>query len=448
MKKKVLVIDDDPLFRRSVENSLGRKFEVQSAESALQAEDRLKTERFPDLILLDITLEDVDGIVVLEKLKAQYPDLPVIMTTAVDRVQTIVRCMKLGASDYVTKPVLFDELLLVVERALETVEMRRDLERYRELEASRNREHRMRGSSPALEEIRRVIRKIAATDTTVLLVGETGTGKEVVAREIHSLSSRSRGPFVAVNCGAIPRELVEEEFFGHRRGAFTGAYEKGLGKFQMAHGGTLLLDEISELPMEAQSRLLRVLSEREFYQVGGTELIRVDIRVIACTNKNLEERVQAGEFREDLFYRLNVCRIDVPPLRERREDILDLAQYFVDQFSRKFGKNVTEISPEARILLTSQPWKGNVRELQNLLERVMLFQENSVIRPLDLGLARTEPPNEVLRIPPEGIGFDEVEKQLLIKAMDQAAGNRAAAARLLRMSPPTFYYRLKKHRLV
>lgn len=451
MTKKIMVVDDDPLFRRSIQNSLRKDYEILPMESAEQAWSALEGDAKPALILLDVTLPGMDGINMLKKVKTSYPEIPVIMLTALDRVEKAVQCIKLGAYDYLAKPVMFEELQLIVNRAVETFAMKRDLEQLRELERDRGREYRLLGASEGLEEIRKQIQTISQTDSTVLIEGETGTGKELVAREIHMQSTRSGGPFVPVNCGAIPAELIEAEFFGHKKGAFTGAHEAGLGKFQLANHGTILLDEIGELPMIAQTRLLRVIGEREFYPVGATTLVHVDVRVIASTNRNLKQLVQTGEFREDLYFRLNVCRIWVPPLRERPADISYLAEHFMRIYNNRFNKQVREITDGAKAKLLQHDWKGNVRELQNMMERLMLFHQGERITTEDLFLIDGRSPSEekgnAIQIPPEGVNIEDVERDYVVRALEMTKGNRAAAARLLKLTPATLYYRLKKFNL-
>jgi transcriptional regulator with PAS, ATPase and Fis domain len=292
---------------------------------------------------------------------------------------------------------------------------------------------------------------VGNSDATVLIEGETGTGKELVARAIHACSPRASGPFVAINCGAIPKDLMESELFGHKKGAFTSAQKDQIGKFQLAHQGTLLLDEVGEMPSDAQIKLLRVLEEQEFYPVGSSELVRVDVRIIASTNKNLKERMEQKLFRDDLFFRLNVYKIHIPPLRKRPEDIICLAEHFVKQFNLKFGKDFQEISAGAKEILLKYPWKGNVRELQNVIERVILCEEGRVVKKEHLSFI--EPPSPAqwptnpFQLPEGGIDLEEVEKNLIRQALELAKYNKTKAAKLLRLTLPTFYYRLQKYGL-
>jgi DNA-binding NtrC family response regulator len=450
LRKKILLVEDDELFREAINNFLAEKYEVTFAESAEQAQAILEAS-VPDLILLDITLPGRDGIDLLRDIKNSGPDLPVIMLTAVGRIPKVVESIKLGAHDYLTKPLDAEELLLTIARALESSEMRRELEQRRKLQLAKNVEYKIVGASAGIDKIRKEIQVVGKADATVLLEGETGTGKELVARALHAASPRASGPFVAINCGAIPKELMESELFGHQRGAFTGAQKDQLGKFQLAHHGTLLLDEISELPPEAQTKLLRAVEEQEFYPVGSAEMARVDVRIIASTNRNLREMVERKLFREDLFFRLNVYAMALPPLRGRAEDILILAQHFIEYYNLKFGKNFQTLSPEAKEILLEHSWPGNVRELRNLIERLVLYEEGTVITKQHLrfltSAAPVTPAETSFQLPDNGIDFEEMEKSLMLQALEKAKWNKTKAAKLLHLSPPTFYYRLEKHGL-
>jgi DNA-binding NtrC family response regulator len=371
------------------------------------------------------------------------------MLTAVDRIAKVVECIKLGAFDYLTKPVIAEELIASIERAVESTEMRRELDQRRKLQLESNREYELIGQSVATATLRKQIETVARTDSPVLLLGETGTGKELTARQIHNCSPRAAGPFVAINCAALPRDLVEAEFFGHKKGSFTGAATSEIGKFQLAHGGTLLLDEIGDLPLEAQSKILRVLEEKQYYPIGSNEIVRVDVRIIASTNRNLKAAVREKAFREDLYFRLNVYTIEIPPLSDRPEDILSLAEHFLHFYNTRFSKDFAFIEPEAAERLLEHPWKGNVRELRNLIERVVLSEEGPVLkkdhlRYLDTSLG-PDPSDGMFQLTPKGIDLEELEKRLILQALALANGNKAKAARLLRLSPPTLYYRLEKY---
>lgn len=448
--RRLLLIEDDELFSQALMDYLSPRYSVRSAEDARHAWEQI-TKEVPELILLDITLPGMDGIALLKSLKERLQHVPVIMLTAMDRIQTVVECMKQGAADYLTKPIISEELLASVERELESQEMKRELDQRRELQLVTNREFRMVGDSPELQKIRHEILVVSRSDSPVLIVGETGTGKELAAREIHTYSSRASGPFVALNCGAIPKDLFETEFFGYKRGAYTGAQAGEIGKFLLANNGTLMLDEIGELPLDAQTKLLRALDEQEFYPVGSTDLTRVNVRVIASTNRSLEQLVRERLFREDLFFRLHVYTIQMPPLRQRQGDILTLTAHFMNHFNTKFGKSFKKLSPQAREVLLSHPWKGNVRELRNLIERVVLSEDGAVIERKHLvGMTSfdlEEAPSSQLKLPEQGVDLEELEKNLILQALEMAHGNKTRAARLLNMSPPTLYYRLEKYGL-
>lgn len=458
--RSILLVEDDELFCEAMLDFLSDAFDVLSAETAEKA-IKLMTTNPPDLVLLDINLPDMHGIDLLKKIKVLRPELPIIMLTASESIPEVVESIKRGAYDYLTKPVDTDTFIMTLERALEASEIRQELEQRRNLQLATNKEYKLIGNSPALNRIRREITIVGKTNSTVLIQGETGTGKELVARALHDCSPRASNPFVAINCGAIPKELMESELFGHKKGAFTGAQKSSIGKFQLAHRGTLLLDEISEMSEDAQIKLLRVLEEREFYPVGSTELTKVDVRVIASTNRHLKEMAEKGTFRGDLFFRLNVCTLNLPPLRERHDDILDLGNHFLEENNIKFGKSFREISPGARDILLQYPWKGNVRELRNVIERIMLFENGSVVEAEHLDfLSATTPAKpskqdsvngaarldgHLYSLPEDGVDLEKLEKQLMLQALERAKWNRTKAAKLLNLSSPTFYYRMEKY---
>jgi two-component system response regulator AtoC len=446
-RKSILLVEDDELFRSAMNDFLSERHNIWPAESAEKALLILE-KRIPDVVLLDITLPGMNGIEALKKIKESWPNLPVVMLTAIDKIASVVEAIKLGAFDYLAKPIIVEELQSTLERAIESQELKRELEQRRKLQLIANKEFQFLGSSPAVEKIRKEIQTVAKSDLPVLIHGETGTGKELAAREIHAYSSRASRPFVAINCSALPRDLVESEFFGYKKGAFTGAQANEIGKFQLANHGTLLLDEIGELPPEAQAKLLRVLEEQEFYPVGSTELVKVDVRIISSTNRNLDEMVKQRGFREDLFFRLNVYTISIPPLRERPDDIITLAQHFLQRFTTKFGKNFQGISEAAKQALINYSWKGNVRELRNLIERITLAEDGSLIEEEHLYLIRTAAQPELmdfLKIPDSGVDLEAVEKNLLLQALKMANGNKTKAAKLLNLTPATFTYRLQKY---
>lgn len=448
-RRRILMVEDDELFRRSTSKILGDDYEVATAETVAEGLQAL-SHLAPDVILLDMMLPDGSGTSFLRKLAEQTVHPPVIVLTAVEKIPTVVEAMREGAVDYLTKPPRLEQLKMAIERALETSEIHREVEQRRRLQLADNQQYMLLGEDASILDVRRQIETVGPTDATVLIEGETGTGKELVARGIHATSDRASGPFVAINCGAIPKDLFEAEFFGHRRGAFTGADAAAVGKLRLAHKGTLLLDEVGELPHEVQVKLLRALEEQQFYPVGGSELVSVDTRVLASTHRDLEAMVEEGSFRQDLYFRLNVFTIALPPLRRRGDDIVLLARFFLERFNRKFRKAFRDFDPEAIELLRAHPWKGNVRELRNVVERVVLSEQGEEITADHLGLLggrRRQAAVDPLAIPAEGLDFEELEKRLLGQALEKAGGNKSQAARLLRMSPPTFYYRIEKYGL-
>lgn len=458
----LLLVEDDDLFRKVTSEILLEKYEVSAAESA-EVALRILQQSVPDLVLLDITLPGLDGIEMLKKLKANYPYIPVVMLTALEKIPKVVESIKLGAYDYLTKPVLAEELFLTIEHALESMEIKGELIRRRQLQLLDNKEYLLIGNSPALNRIRQEIQIVGKSNSVVLIEGETGTGKELVARSIHAQSQRASSSFVALNCGAIPKDLMEAELFGHKKGAFTSAQSDEIGKFKLADHGTLLLDEISEMSAEAQAKLLRVVEEQAFYPVGSSDLMHVDVRILVSTNRNLQQLVEKKLFRQDLFFRLNVYTIFIPPLRERPEEIMALAEHFMQQFNHKFGKKFSEIKPAAKAILMHYKWPGNVRELRNLMERVVLANDGEVITPQHLFFLQSPADTAAAEAPeqtPESgdgetvigsEGLDDAlavfEKKLLIQALNDCHWNKTKAAKLLKLSSPAFYYRLEKYGL-
>src|SRR5918994_2995265 len=380
----VLVVDDDAGLRESFRLILEDDYEVIDAADGPQALELVRTTNV-DLVLLDIRLPDMYGIEVLERLKALDEQLEVVLVTAVKTVRTAVAAMKLGAFDYLTKPFEEDELISVVQRALGRRSLEREVVFLRE-ELERHRTDAIVGEHPEMQRLARVVAQTARTTSSVLVTGESGTGKELIARAIHRQGPRRDKPFVAVNPAAISETLMEAELFGHEKGAFTGAYQRKLGKFELAQGGTLFLDEIATLKPELQVKLLRVLQEREIERVGGTRTIKVDVRIVAATNVDLKQAIAHGAFREDLYYRLAVVPIHMPPLRERRDDIAALVDHIVRRYSREFGKPILGVAPEALTAMIEYSWPGNVRELQNIIERLVGLVEGVVIELSDLPL--------------------------------------------------------------
>jgi len=381
--KSVLVVDDEVGTRESLRMILKNDYEVFLAKDAEEAFLMTK-ERSPDVVLLDIILPDLDGMKVLERLKQKDPDLIIIMITATRTVKTAVEAMKLGAYDYITKPFDTDELSLIIHRALSAQALEKEVKYLREeIDKNFGFEHII-GKSKAMEEIFKMVRQIADSKSTVLIMGESGTGKELVSRAIHYNSNRREYPFVTINCAAIPETLIESELFGHEKGAFTNAIERKLGRFEIAHQGTLFLDEIGELSLTTQAKILRFLEEREFNRVGGSKTIKVDVRLITATNKDLSQHIKKGSFREDLYYRINVVPIVLSPLRERKEDISLLIDHFIKKFNKENNKSVKGVSKEALDLMLNYDWPGNVRELENLIERVIALTSNEFIQANEL----------------------------------------------------------------
>jgi len=450
---KILIIDDDRLLQNSLRNVLSSKYDTVIAGSGEAALEILKTNSV-DLVLLDIRLPGIDGVETLCRIKELNQGLTVVMMTAYEDVKTVVHSMKKGAADYLVKPLDIDELEIIIEKAVENIKLKREVEALRKQCIKDFDIENIIGESQGIKEAMKLVNTIARShDTTVLLEGETGTGKEVLARALHTRSTRFGKPFVTINCGAISKDLVESELFGYEKGTFTGGLSEGKkGKFESADGGSILLDEISELLPSSQVKLLRFLEEKAFYRVGGNEKKKVDVRIIAATNKNLEDAVKEGAFRSDLYYRLNVAKIFLPPLRNRKEDIVPLIYYFMNQFNETFGKNFTGLTKEASRVVANHPWIGNVRELRNAVERVVLLHEGPQIQEEHLSFLETQktqlPPVWQLiepHIPLGGMNLDEFIKKLITEALELSSGNRTKAAKLLGMSRPTMIYRIEKY---
>ncbi|MBI2156448.1 MAG: sigma-54-dependent Fis family transcriptional regulator [Candidatus Rokubacteria bacterium] len=430
----ILVVDDDPGVRESFRLMLEDDYEVLDAGDGAAALEILRVTQV-DLVLLDIRLPEADGIEVLERIKALDEGVEVVLATAVKTVRTAVAAMKLGAFDYLTKPFEEDELLAVVRRALEKRSLEREVAFLRGELARTHDVEEIVGRHPAMQKLQRVIAQVASTSATVLITGESGTGKELVARAIHRQGPRRDTPFVPVNPAAIAESLIESELFGHEKGAFTGAYQRKLGKFELAQGGTLFLDEIGTLKPELQAKLLRVLQEREIERVGGTRPIRIDVRVVAATNANLDEAVARGAFREDLYYRLNVVPIHVPPLRERADDIPLLVEHFVRHLAQAFNRPVEGVSPEALAALRQYRWRGNVRELQNVIERCVVLAEGPTIQlndlPLDILLPEHRTRVRAADTLPLKDATEQFERQIILRVLERVKGNQSEAARIL-----------------
>ncbi len=450
--EKVIVLEDDAIVRNNLENFLRRqRLDVSSAPTLAAAREYLNKDNF-DLIFMDMRLPDGESIELLKELqtRAQRP-LAVVMT-GFGSVESAVDCMKNGAFDYLIKPFSTEQIAVTLRKADEFSQLVK-VNQYLSQETDDD-ERDLIGRSPAMENLRSLIRKVARTQATVLIQGESGTGKELVARALYRESPRANAPFIKVNCAAVPENLIESEFFGHEKGAFTGAMTKREGRFELAHGGTILLDEISEISPSVQAKLLRVLQERELERVGGSRTVKVDVRVIATTNRHLEQSVEKKEFRQDLYFRLNVVPISVPSLRERREDIPELAGEFMRRFGRKHGVHVKGFTADATRTLCAHHWPGNVRELQNVIERaVIMCGENGMLEPEHLGLtsAATNSENtsatDINFLPDvsgsgEMLTMAEMEKRHILAALDHCKGNRTHAAKLLKLSIRTLRNKL------
>jgi len=448
---RILVADDERSMREFLEILLSKEgHEVILAESAPKAIE-LAGARDPDLVITDLRLGQTSGLDVLSAVKSRRSDVEVIMITAYATAENAIQAMKLGAYDYIVKPFKVDELSVVIQKALEKRALVAENQALKYRLENRDRFSSMVGRSQPMREVFGVVEKVAPTRTTVLITGESGVGKELVARAVHEKSTRATGPFVAVNCGAIPEGLLESELFGHVRGAFTGAAQAKPGLFTTATGGTLFLDEIGELPLPLQVKLLRALQDRRVKPVGGVEDIEIDARIIAATNRDLQAEVKAGKFREDLFYRLNVIQIKVPPLRERREDVITLAEHFLRKFAREAGRTSFSLSRAALSALTDYSFPGNVRELENIIERGVTLAEGDVIDLDDLPASvRAAPAAIDATVTDIRPGFDlqksldDLERQYLERALSQANGVKLEAAKLLGLTFRSFRYRLKK----
>lgn len=455
--EKIIVLEDDLVVRKSLEQQLRyRRYDVASASTIAEAQELLAKDNF-DLMVVDVRLPDGLGTDLLKQLQARPTRPLVVMISGFGTVDLAVECMTNGAFTFLTKPFSPDQLAVTLKKAEEHTQLLKVSQFLSHAEDEEG--YELLGESPPMDQLRQLVRKVARTQATVLIQGESGTGKELVARALYRQSPRANTPFIKVNCAAIPENLIESEFFGHEKGAFTGALAKREGRFELAHGGTILLDEISEISPQLQAKLLRVLQEREFERVGGNRTIKVDVRVIATTNRHLEESVERKEFRQDLFFRLNVVPIMVAPLRERKMDILLLAEQFRQRFSRKHGIDVAGLSQACAQALIEHPWPGNVRELQNVIERaVILCSEGGVLEPIHLGLAQTIDPGLFAADAPAALSshpiadeagafytLSELEKRHIFAAMDRAHNNRTLAAKMLGISIRTLRNKLNEY---
>lgn len=455
--EKILIIEDEKLIRFSLAERLKKEaFFPVEAEDGASGFQRLE-EGDIDLVLLDYRLPDTDGLQVLQHIVQNYPEISVILITAFSTVAVAVEAMKLGAYDYLNKPFNMDEMVIDINKALETTKLKREVRRLRQTQEERFGLPKIIGESPAIKKVFDVLIKVAESEaTTILIQGESGTGKDLLAKAIHFSSSRAEAPFINVTCSALPETLLESELFGYEKGAFTDAKGLKKGLFELADRGTVFLDEVGDMPFALQSKLLRFLEEKSFKRVGGAEDIRVDVRIIGATNQDLKTAVSQKRFRQDLFYRLNVIPIYLPPLRERKGDIPLLVKYYIEEYNREFKKakkKVTDITGEAMDKLLAYHWPGNIRELKNVIERAMILGEESVLDvsdfPLDVGAKHSQDLKKrtELSLGPEGINFEELEKNLVSQALDLSKGNQTLAAKLLGMTRDQIRYRVEKFHL-
>lgn len=444
MKHRILIIDDDNSLRRVLEYNLQEEgYDVQAASSGEEGLYWFGQSK-PDLVISDMKMTGMDGLMVLKSIKERSPETLVIIITAFGTVDVAVEAMKNGAYDYITKPFNRDELKLTVKKALQFNGLTEENKRLKSELTDKADFRTIVGSSKEMEKVFDVIRKVADTEAAILITGESGTGKELVARSIHNNSSRRDAPFVAINCAAIPRDLLESELFGHVKGAFTGAIKDKMGKFQTAEGGTLFLDEVGELPLELQPKLLRALQEKEVEAVGGTKTQKLDVRVVSATNLDIDKAISAGTFREDLYYRLGVIPIHLPPLRERRKDIPLLIRYFCG----KHGSDKVTFDNDALHTLVMYSWPGNVRELENTIERLLIMRNGDVIGVDELPekfLANGTTGSAVIKLPDEGYSLEQLEREVVVQALERNQWNQTAAARFLRIPRHTLIYRLEKY---
>ncbi len=449
---RILIADDDEGMRYFLSEALKKEgYPFESAADGREALKKLESGEFR-IVIMDIKMPHVDGLLAMERMKERDPDLLIVLMTAFGSKRVAIEAMKKGAYDYFTKPFDLDEMRIVIRRAVERCRMRGEVKALqRRLEEDFP---SIRGESAAMRKVFGRIQKVADSDVTVLVTGESGTGKELVAREIHQISPRRGGPFLTVNCASIPEDLLEAELFGHEKGAFTGAHQQKPGKFELADGGTLFLDEVGEMPTGMQTKILRVLQEREFDRLGGVKPIAVNIRVIAATNKDLAASVRGGDFREDLFYRLNVVNIHLPPLRERPEDIPVLAEAFLKRYAEKFRRPSVRFGDGAVSWLARQRWPGNVRELENLIQRAVVLSESEILDRTGFEEAAPDRGGSVLTADERGGLLDQVEKvsadverKMILNALREVEDHRGAAARRLGISRKHLYNKMKKHGL-
>lgn len=451
-KPKILIADDEIKMRRNMGIILKDKgYDIDFAGDGDEAWEKFSKNTY-DLLLTDWRMPGMDGMELVKLIHAKNPDVPVIIITGYGSIDSAIRAMKYGAYDYITKPFKNEKIRNIIARALDHLYLKDENRYLREAIKVKYNFDSFIGSSPQVENLRKMAAKVAATNsTTVLIYGESGTGKEVVTKLIHFNSQRRGRPFIAFNCAALPDDLLENELFGSEKGAFTGSIEGKAGKFELADTGTIFMDEIGDLSLRAQSKILRVLEERKFERIGGSKSIHVDVRIIAATNKDLKKMVEDGTFREDLYFRFNIFPLVIPPLRKRKEDIELIASYFLEQFSRETGKQIKGFTKQAMKFMISNPWQGNVRELKNSIERAVILCDNSMITEDDLMYekygAKQKHTDMAISIPPGGISLEAVEKALIVKAMERGEGNKTRAAQLLKITRNALYSRLNKYNI-
>ena len=441
----ILIVEDEPKMRRLLEMNLADQgFTTHAAGDAESGLRLLNAEKI-DLVVTDFKLPGMNGLEFLQAIKRVNAALPVVIMTAYGSVESAVEAMKFGASDYVLKPLSLAEMVLVIRKELDARNLREENRSLREALGRRYEYGNVIAKSEKMQDVLALVERVAPTNSTVLLGGESGVGKDLIARAIHEHSSRSSGPFLKINSTAIPENLLESELFGYEKGAFSGATSAKPGKFELADKGTLFLDEIGDVPPAIQVKLLRVIQEREFERLGGTKTLKVDVRLIAATNRDLRAALEEGTFRQDLYYRLNVVAIDIPPLRDHKEDIPELVSFFLQRFARAAGKNITGIAPDAVKLLMQFHWPGNVRELENVLERAITFAKGSVLTAADIHLDEPRPSaTTVDPVLPQGMTLDRWEQEIIREALRRANGNKSQAARALGLSRNALRYRLSQ----
>jgi two-component system nitrogen regulation response regulator NtrX len=451
MSKTILVVDDEKDIRVSLTGILEDEgYQVVTAAGGAEALECARQD-LPDLVLLDIWMPGMDGLETLEKLKTLFPQITVIMISGHGTIETAVRTTKLGAFDFIEKPLSLDKVLITVTNALRMTELAAENE---ELKHAAGNEYELVGDSPAMTVLREQIMRVAPTNASVLVTGENGTGKELVARSIHYYSLRRDKPFVAINCAAIPEELIESELFGHEKGAFTGALAQKKGKFDLADGGTLFLDEIGDMSLKTQAKVLRILQERCFERVGGTRLVTVDVRIVAATNKGLDDEIRLGRFREDLYYRLNVVPFRVPALRERADDIAQLVPYFMNQFHRREGRESKMFLPETLELFRRYDWPGNVRELRNIIERILIMTPDKVVTPADIPSLMGEQTAYAVPYPKtDGAAApgtlrsarEEFEREFIVQKLEQNDWNISRTAEVIDLERSNLHRKIKSY---